>query len=100
MLRINIELVPYGDEDRKQKIAEMVIANVETNIYGSNYEGWTAPDDYSGEPALYGKVFKFNRKQSVWELVRLMLEAIRLEKHRPPTGKNSISQRLRKRMFR
>jgi len=99
VLRITVELVPFGDEDHKRKIAEMVIANSGdgTGIEGS-YEAWTAPDGWSGEPAMYGKLDSFNRKQSVWELVRLMLEAIRLENHKPSKKKDSLAQRLRKKL--
>lgn len=99
MLRITVELVPFGNEDRKSKIAEMVIANT-GRTEDCAYMGWTAPDDWSREPARFGKLFEFDRRQSVWELIRLMLEAIRLEDHKPTRKKDSLAQILRKRLFR
>jgi hypothetical protein len=86
MLRVTIELVPFGDESATKKIGEMVLANDATGRHNiGNYEAWTAPDNWSGEPARYGVVKNYDRDQSVWELVRLMLEAIRLEDHKPDT---------------
>lgn len=90
MLRVTVELVPFGREAEKQKIAEMVIAN---NTLGG-YEAWTAPDDWSGEPARYGYLQDHDRRKSVWELIRLMLECIRLEDHKPKQDKGSLAQRL------
>jgi hypothetical protein len=103
MLRITVELVPFGQEDQKKKIAEMVIANAgladskEHNAF--SYEAWTAPDSHSGEPARYGVLHEFNRSQSVWELVRLMLECIRLERHKPSRAKDSLAQRLKDKLM-
>ena len=100
MLRITVELVPFGDESNTRKIGEMVIANTGKNEYDpslSDYQGWTAPDDHSGEPARFGMV-QFDRSQSLWELIRVMLEAIRLEQHEPSEDKDSVSQRLLKRL--
>ena len=100
MLRVTVELVPFGDESNTRKIGEMVIANTGKNEYDpslNDYQGWTAPDAHSGEPARFG-IVQFVRSQSVWELIRVMLEAIRLEGHEPSTDENSIGQRLLKRL--
>lgn len=96
MLRITVELVPFGDEKKVRKIGEMVLANIGdgTGRFGE-YVGWAAPDTWSGEPARFGVLKAYDRAQSVWELVRLMLEAIRLEKHKPPRAKDSLAQRLK-----
>lgn len=96
MLRVTIELVPYGDETRKKKIGEMVLANDGDGTgKKGNYEAWTAADDWSKEPARYGVLKNYDRSQSVWELMRLMLEAIRLEHHEPTTD---LSKRLKERL--
>lgn len=95
MLRITVELVPFGDEDRKRQIGEMVIAN---DGHG-DYAAWTAPDGWSGEPARYGVLLNYDRSQSVWELIRLMLEAIRLEQHKVPKAKDSLAQRLKRKLL-
>lgn len=102
MLKIIVELHPHGDEYNKKKIAEMVIANTTglDDEIPTAYQGWIAPDDWSREPAMFGRIAQFDRSESVWELIRLMLEACRLEKHTPSYNKDSISQRLRKRLFR
>ena len=97
MLRITVELVPFGDESNTRKIGEMVIANTGRVGELNSYEGWTAEDEHSGEPAMFGRV-NFDRRQSVWELVRLMVESIRLEKHEPYQDLDSVSQRLLKRL--
>jgi hypothetical protein len=100
MLRITVELVPFGDEKRKRKIAEMVIANDLSGGYDTGgYQAWTAADDWSGDKDMYGKLSAFDRSQSVWELIRLMLEVIRLERPKAPKEKDSLAQRLRKRML-
>ena len=101
MLRIKVELVPYGDETKTRQIAEMVIANVnslDTPQHLSRYEGWIAADDWSGEPSLFGRVNNFNRSQSVWELIRLMIGAAKHEHHAIDTDENSTTQRLKKRL--
>ena len=100
MLRVIIELVPFGDETRKKKIGEMVIAN-DTENYdesGDSYQAWTAKDDWSGESEMFGRLSGYDRRQSPWELVRLVIETIRLEKNKPDTEENSLSQRLLRRL--
>ena len=98
MLRITVELVPFGDEINKKKIGEMVLANTGSNEDGTcSYSAWTEADSHS-EPAMFGKIKSFNRTQSVWELLRLMLEAIRLEKHEPVTDELHVDQRLKNKL--
>lgn len=101
MLRVTIELVPFGDEAKKRKIGEMVIANTGKNPDGTfSYAAWTAKDQHSQESGLFGRLLSFDRRQSPWELIRLILEAIRLEKHIPDTRKNSVDQRLKHKISR
>lgn len=85
---------------KKTKVGDILIANTGNGRSGASYEAWTASDDWSGEPAMYGKLGKYDRSQSPWELVRLILEAIRLEKHKPETDKSSLAQSLKARLFR
>lgn len=94
MLRVTIDLVPFGQEDKAKKIGELVIAN---DLSGG-YEAWTAPDLWSNDPAMFGRLNEYDRTQSPWELVRLILETIRLEKHVPDLDDDSLSQRLKKRL--
>jgi hypothetical protein len=100
MLRITIEFIPFGQEDQALKLGEMVIANAGKNEDGTRrYEGWTAKDTWSGEKARFGRLLSYDRKSSPWELIRLMLEAIRLENHKPEKGKRSLSQRLKTKLL-
>lgn len=93
MLRVTVELVPYGDESKKKQIGQMVIANDSSGDSSkASYQAWTAADAWSKEPARFGKLSGYDRSQSVWELVRLVLEAVRLEKHIPD---NDLSERLK-----
>lgn len=99
MLRITVELVPHGDEDRAKEIAQMVIANDGTgDPYLGNYEGWIGADEYTDEPAKFGIIKGHDRSKGVWELVRLMLKSILHENHTPNQEKQSLSQRLLRRL--
>lgn len=98
MLRITVELVPYGDETKKRKIGEMVIANdLGGDHWHGNYQGWVAADDWSKTPSLFGKVVNHDRSKSVWELIKAMIHSF-TETHSPDTEEESISQRLKKRL--
>jgi hypothetical protein len=81
MLRVTIELVPFGNEDEKRKIGEMVIANDMTgDPYNGNYQALIASDDWSNAPESYIKLEGHNRRSSVWDLVSELLNK-RLFKH-------------------
>ena len=97
MLRVTVELVPFGDEAKLETIATMVIANDNTgNLYTSNYETWLR--DYRFSKDKFARLADFDRGQTVWELIRRLLEAALLEKHIPDEKKDSVSQRLKKRL--
>lgn len=73
MLRITIELVPFGVEDEAHKIATMLIANDgtgthKTGNYAYAYEYADRPDD----PEI-GIITRFPRNDGAWELVRKVL---------------------------
>lgn len=76
MLRITVELVPFGNEDQKRKIGEMVAANVtfsRGNGNGHSYDAYIAADEFSGTPTLFAKLDGYDRSQSVWELIRALV---------------------------
>lgn len=75
MLRVTIELVPYGDEDEKEIIEQMVIANTGTeyDVYLGKYE-YAMTDSKGRHPAVYGDVPKHVRAEGAWSLVRKILE--------------------------
>lgn len=73
MLRITIELVPYGIEDEAQKIATMLIANegtgdYKTGNYAYAYNYADRPDDPE-----FGFVRRFPRINGAWSLVQKCL---------------------------
>lgn len=99
MLRVTIELVPFGEEDRKKKIGEMVIANTGGNHEGGfSYQGWTSADGFSKTPIRFGKVENHDRNQNVWELISCMIVQCLFCNHKPDRKKDSISQRLKRRL--
>lgn len=73
MLRVTIELVPYGNEDEASKIATMLIANDGTGTYKTGnyayaYEYSDRPDD----PEI-GLINRFPRNEGAWALVKKIL---------------------------
>jgi hypothetical protein len=74
MLRIIIELVPFGNEDEAQKIATMLIANegtsrdVRVGNYAYVYDYADRPDD-----PMFGYVKRYNRNDGAWGLVKKVL---------------------------
>lgn len=74
MLRITIELVPYGIEEEAQKIATMLIANegtakdVRVGNYAYVYDYADRPDD-----PMFGYVKRYNRNDGAWGLVKKVL---------------------------
>lgn len=96
MLRITIDLVPFGDESMKKKIGEMVIANKTITMGTANYEAW-ASDDKGFEG--FAELRDFDRSKGPWELLRLLLEAMLLESHTPSEKPESHAQRLKAKLL-
>ena len=66
MLRVTVELVPFGDEERKRKIAEAIIYNDGTGDFqAGNYVAGFCEDGWLGSTT----VKNHRRAQSVWVLV-------------------------------
>jgi hypothetical protein len=79
MLKIKIELWPFGDETRKREIASMDLWNDGTgNVYNGNYEGKASvpASIYSEKQEAHGIVSKYDRQQNVWNLVARMLKSM------------------------
>lgn len=72
MIRVTVDLVPFGNEDRSHKIGEMVIANDGTgdSVKGNYGYAWKDNSYSSGD----GAVFDFPRGDGIWELIRQCLE--------------------------
>ena len=99
MIRVTVELVPFGDNGKAKKIGEMVIAN--TGSVGgdtASYEAWIGPDDYTKSKAIFGRLENFDRSKGAWELIRLLTEACLLEDHKEDKKKDSHCQRLKKKL--
>ena len=67
MLRITVEIVPFGVEEDKKTIGEMVIVNdgAGTRNLGSYY--WNLKDDKG--LALFGEEVQHKRSHGVWPLI-------------------------------
>lgn len=71
MLRVTIELVPYGMESLAKTIAEVCIANVETDkeTNVANYEVAGYENKYGKIEEFAGEVKSFERNQGALKLV-------------------------------
>ena len=81
MLEIEINLIPHGDKDKKDLQGLIVIANDGTgSLTHGNYTAlFSHTKKYHGtrpEPYKIAKIRNFNRKQSVYELLKLALNAM------------------------
>ena len=96
MLRVIVELVPFGDESKKKKVGEMVLAN-DGRGFGNNhsYQGWIAPDEWCGDPQMYGKVDRYDRRGNVWTLIYMMIQEC-MPKHIPDRDEDGLPARLLK----
>lgn len=73
MLRVTIELVPYGNEDEAREIGKMLIANDGTGDYRTgNYAFVYTYTDRDSQVAR-GTVHKFPRSLGAWSLVKKIL---------------------------
>ena len=73
MLRVTIELVPFGDEDRAKRIATMLIANDGTGNWNTgNYAYSLTYTDRDADVAT-GTIKNFPRSLGAWSLVKKIL---------------------------
>jgi len=74
MLRVTVELVPQGDEDRANVIGEMIIANDGSGTLDrGNYKAVMAPDDFINEKLNHMNIQNFDRSMGVWDLISILL---------------------------
>lgn len=67
MIRVRVELVPFGNEDETKEIGQLVLANDGYgNVFTGNYV--FAYADNSGRE-YEGSVKDFPRQQGIWELL-------------------------------
>ena len=73
MLRVTIELVPFGIEEEAREIGRMIIANDGTGGYGvGNYAYAFTYTDGPPEVAT-GTIKNFQRSLGAWSLVKKIL---------------------------
>lgn len=78
MIRVRVDLVPFGNEDEAKEIGQLVLANDGWgNVFKSNYV-FVYADDNGNE--YEGSVKDFPRKQGIWKLIAECLNS-NLEPH-------------------
>lgn len=70
MLRITVELVPFGKEEFKKDIGEIIIINDGTGDYKLGNYKYTIGDETG---TIKGKFKGHNRLQSVFQLLKSVL---------------------------
>lgn len=76
MLRVTVELVPFGVEDNKRIIASALIWNKDGDghkcDYGANVQenGWK----YAPARDVQVEILDYDRRASVWDLIKAVLE--------------------------
>lgn len=77
MIRVKIDLVPFGDETMTKQIAEMVIANAGRNQDG-NYRYVASYKDDKGNVSE-ALLSDHDRNQPVLELIRMVIDQMTFE---------------------
>lgn len=92
MLRVTIELVPYGNEEEASKIATMLIANDTTGTH--KHGNYAYVYDYSDRPddPEVGLVHRFPRNDGAWMLVKKILN------NKYHTNGNELTDKLLRRL--
>ena len=72
MIRIKVELVPFGNEEEAREIAQMVIANDGTALGDTGNYGFAYSSDRHDEGD--GVVKNFGRDEGIWKLISKCLE--------------------------
>ena len=71
MIKVTIELLPYGMADHAKEIGTLLIANDGTGDSVFSNHAWVAEDDMTG--TYKGVTFNHDHDSSVWELIRKCL---------------------------
>lgn len=84
MIRVTVEMIPQGSEERKRTLATMEIANDGTGDQFTGHYNGTLHAEYTVSSGRKGRVINFNRKgQSVWSLIGAFLKMWGHTKHSP-----------------
>ena len=90
MIRVKVDLVPFGVEDQSKQIGELVLANIANLglgrcVYAAVYE--------EGDGTIHHKKVEHSRQDGAWELIRIILSA---EEAEDPT--ENIFMRLKEKL--
>lgn len=72
MIRVKVDLVPFGNEDEAREIAQMVIANDSTGDSVTGNYGFVYSNKFEFEE---GALFDFPRNAGIWELISRCLNS-------------------------
>ena len=72
MLRVTVEVIPFGDEDQSRKIGEMIIANDGT--LGAGLASYKAVQKIEGWEPQFKEDIVHKRADGFWELIYLVLD--------------------------
>jgi hypothetical protein len=72
MLRVTVELVPFGEESMKENIATMLIANVS---HGDNPASYVSTYTLNNGLVATKTVTNHDRRDHVWSLVKAVLNS-------------------------
>jgi hypothetical protein len=75
MLRVTLEMVPFGQEDRKRTIGVLEVSNIGVNEDLGDYLIELEEPDKSGVEVEYIK--KYPRSKGAWTLVRRALQRLK-----------------------
>lgn len=77
MIRVTVELIPYGEKSRAEVIAQAEIVNLLTNPERPIMGDYLASFDYrDGLPARYVTLKHHARNQHVWFLIKRCLDEL------------------------
>lgn len=77
MLRVTLEIVPYGVEERKRTIGEMTIGNISPDFFPDDEHGdykFKITNDSDGKVEM--KFFDWPRRLGAWQLVQALLQLL------------------------
>ena len=96
MLRVTVELVPFGDERYTKPIAELFIANTGGgNNEVANYEMVGYHKSPDGGEILSSRVYNFSRDAGAVQLLGQILKRVKTGE---PEKKTTLTDNLRKRV--
>lgn len=72
MLRVTIELVPFGNEEEAKVIGEMIVANVSGVSHNAEYVSAYHSDLSAG---IAMKTARHDRRDDVWTLIKRVLNS-------------------------